>query len=111
MGTRVIEGVEEGLLEAVLDAVLDGLHEDDRDEDKDDVAAMDVATAEEEVATTGDEVVAGEPIPIQSVGREMVSDLKGKLAINPYFSSFISELYRYCHCGHITDTGQKPDTG
>lgn len=35
---------------------------------------MDVTTAGDEVATTGDEVVAGEPIPIQSVGREMVSD-------------------------------------
>jgi hypothetical protein len=35
---------------------------------------MDVTTAEDEVATTGEEVVAGDPIPIQSVGREMVSD-------------------------------------
>lgn len=69
-----MEGVEEGLLDGVLDAVLDGLHEGDRDEDKDDAVAMDGTTAEDEVVTTDDEVVAGEPIPIQSVGREMVSD-------------------------------------
>lgn len=37
---------------------------------------MDVTTTEDEVATMGGEVVAGEPIPIQSVGREMVSDYR-----------------------------------
>ncbi|RAO74278.1 uncharacterized protein BHQ10_010290 [Talaromyces amestolkiae] len=72
--TKVTEGLEEGVLDGVLDAVLDGLQEGERDEDKDDAVAMDVTTAGDEVATTGDEVVAGEPIPIQSVGREMVSD-------------------------------------
>jgi hypothetical protein len=35
---------------------------------------MDVTTAEDVAATEGDEVVTGEPMPIQSVGREMVSD-------------------------------------
>ncbi|KAI7971338.1 hypothetical protein EIK77_002450 [Talaromyces pinophilus] len=69
-----IEVVEEGVLDGVLDAVLDGFNEGDQDEDRDDVLAMDVTTTEDDVATTGDEVVAGEPIPIQSVGREMVSD-------------------------------------
>lgn len=38
------------------------------------MVAMDVTTAEDEVAIMGDDVVAGEPIPIQSVGREIVSD-------------------------------------
>lgn len=47
---------------------------DDRDGDKVDAVAMDVTRAEDEVGTTSDEVVAGNPIQIQSVCSEMVLD-------------------------------------